>query len=380
MVKQIIVQGQKLYDSDYIVDRCIGQGGMNSIVYLVHLPKHPEKKFSAKVIFKGEQLTEDFWRKFGDEAVTSLRVLRKQNIVSTYEVIKDHNRELIILVQDYIEGISLREYLTKNGCIVPKMALTLFQKILKGVQSLHNFQQTIVHRDLKPENILLSKDLSKVTIIDFGISTVIERTEQYLKEYKIKCYTDERGDPQGTPYYLIPDVLRKDIGDKINYKTLDVQADFYSLGVILYEMIIGKKPFDTDGLDLNIDANKAKIVRMPTYFDIENISANPHIPVAIENIIFRCMACKRDDLKYRYEKIEEIISDVDETMRILNKEIPDTKLLKSVSDRIFQKHKMFKIQIEKTSVPFYKQTWFFVLVAVLCFVVLIVSLLLFFFL
>ncbi len=333
-----------LFNSDYIIDKAVGAGGMSSEVYLVHKEKQPNKFFAAKVIYCEGSYTKDFIKRFGNEAITSLRVWNKKNVVQTYEVFPTKNDEALVFIMDYIDGISLRKYMDQQGCIGTKPAISIFRKILIGVQQLHSFNRQIIHRDLKPENILLSKDLSKVTVIDFGIATVIEKIRQGDEDKEVKVHTDEEM-LWGTWPYVIPDALNKAIKP-------NVQFDFYSLGVILYRMIMGQFPF------IQKANSQAAIIRLPLTYDIPNISSNPTIPVALENIIFRCMACKKEDLQYRYNDIQEIIDDLD---RVDIKKKNEGVLLKPINKRRYQQAYIFMQDIIERKQKWYRHWWAFAL-------------------
>lgn len=350
---------QPLFQSDYITDKVIGYGGMSSEVYLVHKKDKPTEHFAAKVIYCEGEFSKDFVRRFGDEAITNLRVRNKQNLVQTYEVFPTSNDEALVFIMDYINGISLNKYMDKQGCIGVKAALSIFRKICIGVKELHSFNRQIIHRDLKPENILLSKDLSKVTLIDFGIASVVERTKDYLDKQNVKTYTGDN--PWGTGPYVIPDYL-------VQGNIPSVQYDFFSLGVILYRMIMGKIPFD----QTECKGNQAAVVKLPTIYDIPNISSNPTIPVAIENIIFKCMASKKEDLKYRYNDIQEIIDDVDKARANLGKKTDD-KLLKPIDKRKYQQAHLFMQDAVNRSQKWYKRWWVFLLISFAFLAVLVVA-------
>ncbi len=353
-----------LFNSAYIADKFIGAGGMSSEVYLVHKKDNPEQVYAAKVVYFEGAYTKDFVRRFGDEAITSLRVWNKKNVVQTYEVFPTNNDEALVFIMDYINGISLNKYMSQQGCLGPKAALSIFKKILIGVKELHGFNRQIIHRDLKPDNVLLSNDLSKVTLIDFGIATVVERTKDYLDKSNVKIYTNDDKVLWGTGPYVIPDALNTNNAPSVQY-------DFFSLGVILYKMLMGKLPFDLE----ECKGNQTAIVRLPLEYDIPNISSNPTIPACIENIIFRCMASKKEDIKYRYNDIQEIIDDVNK-VNLSKKE--ETTLLKPVSQRRYQQAHLFNQDAIRNKQKFYKRWWFFITIICVLIAILIAFIVVFF--
>mgnify|MGYP003293236223 CR=1 FL=1 len=343
--------GAALYDSPYIVDKVIGSGA-DGDVYIVHLNDEPNVKYAAKVFKKPETIDDDYWRKRGDEALTSIRISSKPNpnLAKTHNVIVTDNDD-IILIMDYIDGVTLRTYLNRHGALTPKVALNIFKKMLNGIKQLHRYRQQIIHRDLKPENIMVSHDLSKVVIVDFGISSVVKVDIKEVMTNEPYLY--------GTSSYILPDLL-VEYGKK-GQRHIPVQSDFYSLGVILYEMIMGALPFE-QVKDENGQLDKRATIKLPLRFDMINISANPSIPPSLENIIFRCIACKEVDLKYRYEDIDQIIDDVNKCLPILEKRIDSTPLLKPVNQRFLQSNPFIDINDIKQKQKWYKQWWFFLII------------------
>jgi serine/threonine-protein kinase len=247
---------------------------------------------------------------------------------------------------EYIDGMSLRDYIEIHGYLSVNDTLFHFQKILEGVKELHSFKDKIIHRDLKPENILLSHDLRSVKIIDFGISSVFTKINQTDKQ----LFTNEKV-IFGTYPYICPDLLKfRDTDDeKRRASIISEQFDFFSLGVILYEMLTGDKPFYAK------DYDKIDVIKLPLKYDLLILSdINPHIPVAIENIIFRCMASKPEDLKYRYENINQIIDDVNRYITQPEKTTGDV-LLKPRNKRYFQIKGGFNIESQILKEKFYER-------------------------
>ena len=363
----VFESGANLYDTPYIVDKVIGSGA-DGDVYIVHLKDEPNVKYAAKVFKKPEKVDDDYWRKRGDEALTSFRISAKPNpnLAKTYNVVVTDNDD-IILIMDYIDGVTLRSYLNRHGALTPKVALNIFKKMLNGIKQLHRFKQQIIHRDLKPENIMVSHDLSKVVIVDFGISSVVKVDIKEVMTNEPNLY--------GTASYILPDLL--EVYGKKGQKQISVQSDFYSLGVILYEMIMGALPFE-QVKDDNGELDKRATIKLPLRYDLANISANPSIPPSLENIIFKCMACKPADIKHRYEDIDEIINDVNNCLPLLDKRVDPTPLLKPVSQRFLQSNPYIDISNIKQNQKWYKQWWFFLIIFG-CAVALIVAAIVYFF-
>ncbi len=341
----------------YEIIREIGRGGMNSIIYLaedttIDLNKYPlqNKNVAVKVVTRNNTVTDTEWTKFLDECVTCNRAGNLPNIVKTYQVAKINNDNTIIIVMEYVDGISLRNYLNTHGYLSVQESIYIFQKILIGIKELHSFKQKIIHRDLKPENILLTHDLRQVKIIDFGISSVVE----FKNDKSNEVLTNENA-LYGTYPYISPDIFKMSNGanNKVNSSFISEQFDFYSLGIIFYEMLIGRKPFHADNY------NNVQVISLPLTYDMPVMSdINPNITPDIENIIFRCIASKPNDIRYRYHSVQEIINDLDavEKQKV---NLVDQKLLKSRKERTFQTKNIFDVTKQKERRRFYERWWFF---------------------
>ncbi|MGL5246400.1 MAG: serine/threonine-protein kinase [Mycoplasmoidaceae bacterium] len=336
----------------YKILHLIAQGGMDSSIYLAEDISLAEKnyfsnkyKYSAvKIIEKTKDTADDQWEKILDEGTTTGRLIGKKNIVELYEFAKlDENTILIIM--EYIDGPSLSKYITNSGTIPLNESIYIFEQILIGVNELHKNSNIIIHRDLKPDNILISKDLSKIKIIDFGISSVFKRNKDQLNN--MEAMTNEESF-YGTIPYITPDVLNYRKQSENNIASLITkQFDFHSLGVIFYEMITGKKLFYYE------DENSMESIKFPCIYDIVTMKTIfEDFPNDIENIILRLISSKEKDYYYRYSSIDEILNDIEKyKLRIKNHE-PEPKLLKKPTIRNLQFTSKFNVHNEGTR--FYK--------------------------
>lgn len=202
----------------YKVLSLVGEGGMGA----VYSAEHPTLK--RTVIIKKLTLTgsRDIAKRFEREARIMMD-FRHENIVQVFDHFKEGNAYYIVM--EYVDGISLEDLIKKRRFLSNEATLLIFSETCKALKYAHD--QMVLHRDIKPANILISKD-GVVKLVDFGVSTSLEESED---EDLTKA-----GMTIGTPSYLAPEQIA-------NAKNRDKRADIYSMGVMLYEMVIGKKPF-----------------------------------------------------------------------------------------------------------------------------------------
>jgi serine/threonine-protein kinase len=279
-----------------------------------------------------------------------------ENLIKTYDILKLNDDDTIAIIMEYIDGLTLEQYIKKKEKIKYNEAIFFFSKILNGINGLHSLVDKIIHRDLKSSNILLTKDLTDLKIIDFGAASV----KGMLINPKKKIQTNE-GHIYATYAYLLPDLLMCDTNgelliknDEMKDKLITEQIDFYALGVILYEMLTGKFPFFAK------DYNDVSITQLPLKYDVPILSyVDSEILPSVDNIIFKCLACKTEDKIYRYKNICEIIDDVNS---LKNKKITN-ELIKPRHKRVFQpcenleisKVEKFNIFKERNRELFYEQ-------------------------
>ena len=342
--------------NNYKIVKKINTGGMDSVVYLVQ-STIDNQYYAAKVIHRTETTTQTSWDAFRDELITTWRVRFCPNVVHSYADDRsgvDH----LIFVMDYINGPSLREVLSQQNHLSVEETLYIFKKIAIALDSIHSFKHKIIHQDLKPENVMLSKDRSDVKIIDFGIANV-------LVEGKDKKYILTKKDAvNGTFAYINPDIVRSLYNAHIRKaenkmeivnQVVNEQIDFYAFGVMLFETLMGRKPFYA------ADYNKQEVTELPMRYDIPIMSKeNPKIPVILDNIVYRCMASKNKDIKNRYKSAKEIIADLEEAKSQLEQP-KAVALIKPANERSFQPISQFNFQLEKKPEKFYSSKWFFFL-------------------
>lgn len=267
----------KLLDNRYEILDVIGIGGM-SMVYKAYC--HRLNRFVAiKVLKKDLAADDEFRRRFHEEA-QAVAMLSHPNIVAVYDVSKGDDLDYIVM--ELIDGITLKQYMQKkNGNLNWREALYFTNQIVQALGHAHG--RGIIHRDIKPQNIMVLRDGS-VKVADFGIARVMSASQS-------STLTQEA---LGSVHYISPEQAR---GSHI-----DARSDLYSAGVVLYEMLTGRLPFDGD---------------TPVSIALQHINStplspreiNPDIPVGIEEITMKAMAPRID---LRYLNAEAMLRDLEE--------------------------------------------------------------------
>jgi len=268
----------KRLDGRYEIREIIGVGGM-AVVYKAY--DNIDDRIVAVKILKEEFLAnEEFRRRFKNES-KAIAVLSHPNIVKVYDV--SFGDRLQYIVMEYIEGITLKEYIEQQKVINWKESVHFATQILRALQHAHD--KGIVHRDVKPQNILLLQN-GNIKVTDFGIARFSRSETRTMTESAI-----------GSVHYISPEQARGEITDD--------KADIYSVGVVLYEMITGELPFQSDSavsvaiMQLQADAKKPREI-------------NSSIPLGLEQITMRAM---QKSPKERYQSAAEMLLDLDEFKR-----------------------------------------------------------------
>ncbi|MDD7556777.1 Stk1 family PASTA domain-containing Ser/Thr kinase [Ruminococcus sp.] len=266
--------GKKL-DGRYEITELIGVGGMADVYKATDVVDH--KTVAVKILKKEFAENEEFLRRFRNES-KAIAVLSHPNIVKIYDV--GFSDKIQYIVMEYIDGITLKEYMETEKVLSWKDSVHFVLQILRALQHAHS--RGIVHRDIKPQNIMMFPD-GTIKVMDFGIA-------KFAREQG-KTATDQA---IGTVHYISPEQARGDV--------TDAKSDVYSVGVMLYEMLTGKKPFDTD--------NPVTIAVMHMQSTAERPrSINPDIPIGLEEIILHAMV---KDPAHRYQTAQEMIRDIEQ--------------------------------------------------------------------
>lgn len=264
----------RLLDNRYEILEVIGTGGM-AVVYKARC--HRLNRLVAVKILKDDYMEdEEFRRRFHSES-QAVAMLSHPNIVSVYDVSTSITADYIVM--ELIDGITLKQYMEKKGVLNWKETLHFAIQIAKALEHAHG--RGIVHRDIKPHNVMVLKNGS-VKVTDFGIARVMSQSNTLTKE------------ALGSVHYISPEQAK---GGRV-----DSRSDIYSLGVVMYEMMSGRPPYDGDS---------------PVAVAIKHINGgapmpstlNPNIPGGLEQIIMHAMALESSE---RYESATKMLRDMDE--------------------------------------------------------------------
>ena len=211
--------GKKL-DGRYQLEELIGSGGMANVYKATDLLEN--RLVAVKILREECRGNEDLVRRFKNES-KAISVLDHPNIVKVYDV--SVTDKLQFIVMEYIDGITLKEYMEYRAQpLTYKETLHFITQVLAALQHAH--EKGIVHRDIKPQNIMLLAD-STIKVMDFGIARFSRSENQTMTDKAI-----------GSVHYISPEQAKGD--------TTDAKADIYSVGVMMYEMLSGKLPFESD--------------------------------------------------------------------------------------------------------------------------------------
>ena len=249
----------------------VGAGGMSDVY---KAKDHILSRFVAIKVLK-QEFSEDssFVTKFRAEA-QSAAGLEHPNIVNIYDVGSENG--MYYIVMEYVEGITLKTYIEKKGQLSFKESASIAIQVARGIESAHN--KNIIHRDIKPQNIIISTE-GKVKVTDFGIA-------------KATSSNTISSDVMGSVHYASPEQARNGF--------VDGRSDIYSLGIVMFEMVTGRVPFDGETtVAVALQHLQEEIARPSKYA--------PDLPISFEKIILKCTQKTPDR---RYQTIEELLADI----------------------------------------------------------------------
>ena len=263
----------RMLDDRYEILELIGSGGMAN-VYKARC--HRLNRLVAVKILKSDLADNaDFRRRFRDES-RAVAQLSHANIVSVYDVSTSGDTEYIVM--ELIDGITLKQYMERRGRMDWRESLHFITQIMRGLSHAHS--RGIIHRDIKPQNIMVLRDGS-VKVADFGIACLANANQTLTQE------------ALGSVHYISPEQAR---GDRI-----DARSDIYSAGVVLYEMLTGRLPFEGDSAVSVAIQHLSSVPLAPRDID-------PSIPEPLELI---CMKAMSSDPDKRYASADAMLEDLE---------------------------------------------------------------------
>ncbi len=264
----------KRLDGRYEIHEILGVGGM-AVVYKAY-DNLENRTVAIKILREEYAKNEEFLRRFKNES-KAISLLSHANIVKIHDV--NFGDIIQYIVMEYIDGITLKEYIEREGCLSWKDAVHFTLQILRGIQHAHD--RGIVHRDIKPQNIMVLPD-NTIKVTDFGIAR-FARSEQ-------KTITDKA---IGSVHYISPEQARGQITDE--------KSDIYSIGVMMYEMLTGQLPFQAESA---VSVAIMQLQREPKPLT----EINGSIPQGLEQIVIHAM---QKDTISRYKSSSEMLCDLE---------------------------------------------------------------------
>ncbi|SDB16127.1 Stk1 family PASTA domain-containing Ser/Thr kinase [Eubacterium oxidoreducens] len=285
----------------------IGTGGMSDVY---KAKDHSLGRNVAVKVLKDEFADDvNFVTKFRSEA-QSAAGLEHPNIVNIYDVGSENGLHYIVM--EYVEGITLKTYIEKKGQLTYKEAVSIAIQVGRGIEAAHN--KNIIHRDIKPQNIIISTE-GKVKVTDFGIA-------------RAASANTINSDVMGSVHYSSPEQARNGF--------VDGKSDVYSLGIVMYEMVTGRVPFDGDTtVAVAIQHLQEDMVSPSAYA--------PDLPISIEKVILKCTQKSADR---RYESMADLLVDLKKVLISPNEDFVTMVPLDNDKTRVITEDELRQIQEE----------------------------------
>lgn len=266
------ILGTKLADR-YLIEDMVGVGGMCNVYRA--FDSVDLRTVAIKMLRDEYAGNEEFLRRFRNES-KAINALSHPNIVKIYDVVLDTSNPYLIM--EYVDGITLKEYIERKKVVAPRTAANIIGLVLTALQCAH--ENGIVHRDVKPQNIMVTSD-GHVKVMDFGIARFAMSQSRTID-----------GNAIGSVHYISPEQARGG--------AVDQRADIYSVGVILFELLSGRLPFNAES-PISVALQQIEETPQPLR------SLNPDVPAGLEQITIHAMAKDPDD---RYTSCTEMIHDL----------------------------------------------------------------------
>ena len=298
-----MLEAGKTLNGRYKIQSLIGTGGMAAVYLAKDLIL--DRLVAIKVLRLDFRQNDDAMRRFRREALSATQ-LTHPNIVGVYDV--GQSQEMNYIVMEYVEGTDLKDYVRQRGALHPIEAVRIMMQIVSAIAAAH--QNRIIHRDIKPQNILIDRE-GNVKITDFGIAVALSDTSLTQTNTLL-----------GSVHYLSPEQARGGMAT--------IQTDIYALGIVLYELLTGRVPFDGES---------PVSIALKHFQDPLPSVVNPKamVPQSLENIVLKATA--KDPMnRYRscYEMFQDLKTCLDSTRLYEKKFVPtsfsgETKVLTPIN-------------------------------------------------
>lgn len=291
----------KILDDRYEILELIGTGGMANVYKALC---HRLNRYDAVKIMRDDTATDECFRKRFRTESQAVAMLSHPNIVSVYDV--SHNENIEYIVMELVDGITLKQYMKEHGALPTDEVLNFSIQIARALAHAHS--KGIIHRDIKPQNVMLLKD-GLIKVADFGIAALQNDIEESSNE------------TVGSVHYIAPEQARG--------AAADARSDIYSLGIVMYEMMTGRLPYEGKS-DVEIAVKHMNTQAIPPHFIV------PDIPEELERICLKAMAT---DINDRYQSAGELLGELEK----FRKHLAEAKL-----DVSSQGIDMENIEVEET--------------------------------
>lgn len=263
--------GSKLVNRYQILER-IGGGGM-AVVYKARCTLL-NRIVAVKILRQQFSIDEDFVRRFRREAQAAAS-LSHPNIVGIYDVGQD--KETYFIVMEYVQGETLKDLIQREAPLEPARAVTIVRQIANALYHAHN--NKIIHRDIKPHNVLISKD-GRIKVTDFGIARAVSSTTQTFSPNSI----------MGSVHYFSPEQAKGKLATE--------QSDLYALGIVFYEMLTNKLPFDGESpISIALKHLQQTITPASEY----NFNVTPNLQGILDKMLEK-------DRSLRFQNVTELLA------------------------------------------------------------------------
>ncbi|UEA30813.1 Stk1 family PASTA domain-containing Ser/Thr kinase [Granulicatella elegans] len=298
-----MLEAGKTLNGRYKIQTLIGTGGMAAVYLAKDLIL--DRLVAIKVLRLDFRQNNDAMRRFRREALSATQ-LTHPNIVGVYDV--GQSQEMNYIVMEYVEGTDLKDYIRQSGALHPIEAVRIMMQIVSAIAAAH--QNRIIHRDIKPQNILIDRE-GNVKITDFGIAVALSDTSLTQTNTLL-----------GSVHYLSPEQARGGMAT--------IQTDIYALGIVLYELLTGRVPFDGESA-VSIALKHFQEPLPPV------VNPTAMVPQSLENIVLKATA--KDPMnRYRscYEMFQDLKTCLDSTRLYEKKFVPtsfsgETKVLSPIT-------------------------------------------------